>query len=597
MAPAIVAASTPAPPEGVEAIGPTDRAAGVLRDPQAIGAGIVHALEQHRGRPTARSADSAAALTAGVTGRPSAPSGPWPGQLMEEDVARILAHQRRPGVGIGVDPVADRLHRDRRRNQAAIAQEPADRDIGAPVLRRKADPHDAAVGQPQPSRALDLEEEEVDRIGPPRRFRARARRARPPRSPRGRNKGRRRHFRREAPLAALAGLGIGVEQVGRARIDWDLEARLAGARAGDFGLVIAGGESSAVADRDRDELFREEKRPDRRSSRARRRRPGAQSSGAVSPLASARRVSDGQLVTKASSARRAASGAIDEAGDRRSLMHSGLARGLRRRRRHRRFMRTGNDARAAAERDQQPGHEEKAAKMRFGAGHAPNLGGFVGLDEQPVGVLARQVALEGPDFPWSVPRRRASRRPSRRPLSAGNRGDEGIEAHLDLGDLARRAARCRSRRARSRPGDCRGTWPALSRSAIAASNASRTSGPGEPGEQLAVGRRAERLEDHPVGALRAFEETGDVEARIGADDRADAGGGAFLIGIAARFGRRGRDIGSGGGRRGGPRRGEVTGCCSCRCAGRAPHRAAAPRRGRWRQAGQSRSSTGHSGQQ
>ena len=43
----------------------------------------------------------------------------------------------------------------------------ADAGVVAPVLPGIADPHDAAVGRAQPARALDLQEEEFDRIGRP----------------------------------------------------------------------------------------------------------------------------------------------------------------------------------------------------------------------------------------------------------------------------------------------------------------------------------------------------------------------------------------------------------------------------------------------
>ena len=44
---------------------------------------------------------------------------------------------------------------------------PPDRDIVAAVLAGIADPHDAPVGQPDPPRALDLDEEQFDRVGGP----------------------------------------------------------------------------------------------------------------------------------------------------------------------------------------------------------------------------------------------------------------------------------------------------------------------------------------------------------------------------------------------------------------------------------------------
>ena len=93
---------------------------------------------------------------------------PRPGQLAEEDVAQVLAHQRAAAVGLGAHPGDDRLHRrPARRQDAALAQQPADGDIFAAVLVGIADAHDRAVGQPQPPGALDLEEEQVDRVGRP----------------------------------------------------------------------------------------------------------------------------------------------------------------------------------------------------------------------------------------------------------------------------------------------------------------------------------------------------------------------------------------------------------------------------------------------
>ena len=56
------------------------------------------------------------------------------------------------------------------RKDAALAQQPADGDIFAAVLVGIANPHDLAVGQLQPARALDLQEEQFDRIGRPADF-------------------------------------------------------------------------------------------------------------------------------------------------------------------------------------------------------------------------------------------------------------------------------------------------------------------------------------------------------------------------------------------------------------------------------------------
>jgi hypothetical protein len=64
-------------PEGVEAIGAADRAAGVLRHPQALGAAVAHAGEQDgRSISDVAGIDGDGALRR--YGRPSEPKGPGP---------------------------------------------------------------------------------------------------------------------------------------------------------------------------------------------------------------------------------------------------------------------------------------------------------------------------------------------------------------------------------------------------------------------------------------------------------------------------------------------------------------------------------------
>ena len=176
-----------------------------------------------------------------------------------------------------------------RLEQAAVAHQPADRDIFAAVLRGIADPHHAAVGQPQPARALDLEEEEVDRIGRPGELEP---------AP-----GKRALLDRGAVVigdvmallvdpaaAALArSAGLASSRSGGRPVDRHVVAGLAGAAAADLGLVIAGGEGGAVADLDQLEMGCEE--IDRGSAGssptvAVRRRLSRQSSARVRPLAS-----------------------------------------------------------------------------------------------------------------------------------------------------------------------------------------------------------------------------------------------------------------------------------------------------------------------
>ena len=64
-------------PEGVEAVGALDRAAGVLRDPQAVGLVAVH-VEEHRRAQAAQFGIGRDRRRAGSPATPSAPSGPGP---------------------------------------------------------------------------------------------------------------------------------------------------------------------------------------------------------------------------------------------------------------------------------------------------------------------------------------------------------------------------------------------------------------------------------------------------------------------------------------------------------------------------------------
>src|SRR5205085_302917 len=122
-----------------------------------------------------------------------------------------------------------------------------DRDILPAVLAGIADPDYAAVGQPDPPRALDVKEEEVGRIG-------RVGDLEPP--PRQRPVLDRRPVGIRDEIAALVdpapaprpGLRIGLAQIGRTPIDRHLAARLTRAAAPDLRLIIAGGEGGAVAD-------------------------------------------------------------------------------------------------------------------------------------------------------------------------------------------------------------------------------------------------------------------------------------------------------------------------------------------------------------
>ena len=321
--------------------------------------------------------------------------------------------------------------------EAALAQQPADRDIFAAVLAGIADPHHAAVGQPQPPRALDLEEEEVDRIGRPGDLQpAPGQRAlldlaalviedvmrRSRRAGRGR-------ARRSADW---------LEQVGRlARRPAPRSPAARVARARDLGLVIAGGEGAAVADDRRLEMGGEEGRSVGARPGRRRRRRRAPVAGPGQPAdASWRRTSDGTGDPEGAQARGRRVGGIERAAAaaRRAPRPRARWRAAaawrraadRRRRRSRRRAPARAAARAPARASRRGGGitpraarparaaagEEQEERWR---GKAPSSGGFVGLDEQPVGVLAAQGRAGRSRCRWSAPRRSSSRRPARRP--------------------------------------------------------------------------------------------------------------------------------------------------------------------------------------
>ena len=80
-----------------------------------------------------------------------------------------------PLRGCVAHPRPDRSHRHLvARDLPALDQQPSDRNIGQPVLAVVAEPDRPAVFQPNPSRALDLQEEGVDRIIDPEKFEAAA---------------------------------------------------------------------------------------------------------------------------------------------------------------------------------------------------------------------------------------------------------------------------------------------------------------------------------------------------------------------------------------------------------------------------------------
>src|SRR5260221_13521599 len=85
-------------------------------------------------------------------GRVERPGRAGTGQFLEEYVGEVLPRQLAPLFWIGPDPVANRLHVcSAGRQDPAVTQQPADRDIVAPVLIGVGDAHHAAVLEANPA--------------------------------------------------------------------------------------------------------------------------------------------------------------------------------------------------------------------------------------------------------------------------------------------------------------------------------------------------------------------------------------------------------------------------------------------------------------
>jgi hypothetical protein len=96
-------------------------------------------------------------------------------EFAEEDPALVLAHQRAAILGVVVDVLDDALHRAGilarpGADQPLLAHQPADVGVILPIVPGIADADHRAVGLAQPSRALHLQEEQLDRIGDPGQF-------------------------------------------------------------------------------------------------------------------------------------------------------------------------------------------------------------------------------------------------------------------------------------------------------------------------------------------------------------------------------------------------------------------------------------------
>ena len=161
------------------------------------------------------------------------------------------------GFGLLVDILHDPLHRARvlprpGAEQAALAHHPADAGIRQAVLPGIADPHDCAVRRAQAARALDLQEEQLDRIGHPGNLQPAPRKRAI--VDRGAVKigdefaiGTITPERQSAFVGQRCIAFAGADQIAGERVDRHVKARLAGAHTRNLGLVIARDEGLAVA--------------------------------------------------------------------------------------------------------------------------------------------------------------------------------------------------------------------------------------------------------------------------------------------------------------------------------------------------------------
>ena len=153
------------------------------------------------------------------------------------------------------EPGADRLHgRGAGRQRTALDEHAPDRRIGVAGLGRVGEPDDASVGEPYAGRALDVDEEGVDRVGEPDQFQP---------APLERAGG----DRRAVGIFAEAVRGLAGEAHGRVDAGWRVclvefdeivrhrverhrERRRAGQRPRNLRLVIAGEEAASAGRHD-----------------------------------------------------------------------------------------------------------------------------------------------------------------------------------------------------------------------------------------------------------------------------------------------------------------------------------------------------------
>src|SRR5258705_5117818 len=157
--------------------------------------------------------------------------------------------------------------------------------------------------------------------------------------------------------------------------------------------------------------------------------------------------------------------------------------------------------------------------MRSGSPDRGNSLFLVGFDQQPVGIVGRNVAAEGPKFAGLDGIVERSRDNFARGI-AGDSRDVGLEAHgHDRNSALDRGLR-----------DHRlfdGHQPVVELQPVFFALLDRgfegvmdvIVDMAADGSQVAL---PERLEHQPVGALGAFEETSDVERRVGGEKRANS---------------------------------------------------------------------------
>ena len=209
-------ASGAAAPEDVHAPGAANGAAGILTqdepvdglpaDPTVTRGRTGRMVRTNASAPRGNTRGSVAMDRPGVRVTPRLPNGA-PGITRKNTYDSLWRSTRGCSYGIRVEPLAQDAHGHRLAGDPALVDEQLrDAPIGAPVRRRVPEPQLAAAGKAERPAALDLHEEDVDRIPGPRQRLGEPARPPAPRSPPGSGRSR----------AACADRSRGTPQMGTA---------------------------------------------------------------------------------------------------------------------------------------------------------------------------------------------------------------------------------------------------------------------------------------------------------------------------------------------------------------------------------------------